>query len=362
MGQECRHAMSRICSLHLRRGMFKAILFLISLFLFVLAITLMKEGAHTWTPLIRGAIHVTNPVRSLGFGWCAAYILMSGSPVAAIALTLLDAGAISPLATFAMITGSRLGASFTVIFLGFVYVLRGRSRTASLSMGLLAFFTTATTYLAGFVIGVLLLAYTPLITLRIQRALVLKSIFNRLFEPMAATVSAAMPPWATFMFGLALIIVSFALFDRCIPEMAIKESQLGRVSRLVYAPSIMFVLGGAVTLVSMSVSVSLGILVPLSNRGFIRRENVIPYIMGANITTFVDTLVVSLLIDNPAGFVIVLAEMLSITIISLALLVTLYRCYPRWMLAAVSWSTASNRNLAVCMLSILIAPLLLLLA
>ena len=157
-------------------------------------------------------------------------------------------------------------------------------------------------------------------------------------------------------------MLSFSLFDKCLPTIAIKDSQVGKVSRLVYHPLVMFALGASITMISMSVTLSLSILVPLSNRGFVRRENVIPYIMGANITTFVDTLVVSLLIDNPAGFVIVLAEMLSITIISLALLVTLYRCYARWMLAAVSWSTASNRNLAVCMLSILIAPLLLLLA
>jgi len=60
----------------------------------------------------------------------------------------------------------------------------------------------------------------------------------------------------------------------------LKESQVGQVSRMVYKPMVMFALGAAITMVSMSVSVSLSILVPLSNRGIIRRENVIPYIMG----------------------------------------------------------------------------------
>ena len=61
--------------------------------------------------------------------------------------------------------------------------------------------------------------------------------------------------------------------------------------RLLYRPLVTFALGLAVTTLTMSVSVSLSVLVPLSARGYIRRENVIPYIMGANITTFVDTLV-----------------------------------------------------------------------
>jgi hypothetical protein len=56
---------------------------LISLFLFILAITLMKEGARELAPLVRDRFHVTNPANSLGFGWLFAYVVMSGSPVAA---------------------------------------------------------------------------------------------------------------------------------------------------------------------------------------------------------------------------------------------------------------------------------------
>ena len=85
----------------------------------------------------------------------------------------------------------------------------------------------------------------------------------------------------------------------------------------------MFLLGSAVTVVSMSVSVSPGLLVPLSARGYVRRENVIPYIMGANITTFVDTLVASVLMNKPESFTIVLVEMLSVSIVSLIVLMFL---------------------------------------
>ena len=91
----------------------------------------MKEGAKGLAPLVRNNFHVDNPANSLGFGWLFAYVVMSGSPVAASALTFFDAGALDKLGTFAMITGSRLGASFIVLFIGFIYVLRGHSRAAS---------------------------------------------------------------------------------------------------------------------------------------------------------------------------------------------------------------------------------------
>jgi Na+/phosphate symporter len=122
----------------------------------------------------------------------------------------------------------------------------------------------------------------------------------------------------------------------------------------------MFLLGAAITMISMSVSVSLSILVPWSQRGFVRRENVIPYILGANITTFVDPLLAAVLLNNPPAFTVVLAEMLSITIVSILILTFIYRRYERTMLAVVNRIAASNRNLALFMFTILFIPIILL--
>jgi Na+/phosphate symporter len=132
------------------------------------------------------------------------------------------------------------------------------------------------------------------------------------------------------------------------------------VSRLVYQPWVMFLLGAGITMISMSVSVSLSILVPLSQRGFVRRENVIPYIMGANITTFVDTLLAAVLLNNPAAFAVVLAEMTSIMIVSMIILTLFFRFYQEKMLDLVNGISGNNRNLAIFMVTILIVPVILL--
>jgi hypothetical protein len=277
---------------------------------------------------------------------------MSGSPVAAAALTFFEAGVIDKLGAFAMITGSRLGASFIVLFIGFVYVLRGRNRASGLSMGLLSLSVTGTTYLVGLIIGWGLLQSGRLDHLQLQSGALLNSVIDLVFDPIIAFLQPLLPRWSLFLIGLGIIMVSFNLFDRCLPQMAIKESQVGRISRLVYKPWVMFILGGLVTLISMSVSVSLSILVPLSNRGFVRRENVIPYIMGANITTFIDTLLAAVLLNNPDAFTVVLVEMLSITIVSILILLTVYHRYERGMLALVAWVTDSNRHLAIFMSAI----------
>jgi Na+/phosphate symporter len=123
---------------------------------------------------------------------------------------------------------------------------------------------------------------------------------------------------------------------------------------------IMFLLGAAVTLVSMSVSVSISILVPLSQRGFIRRENVIPYIMGANVSTFIDTLLAAVLLNNHAAVSVVLAEMLGVALSALVILLVAFRSYERGSLRFVGWVTRKNRNLALFMITIFVIPLILL--
>jgi solute carrier family 34 (sodium-dependent phosphate cotransporter) len=337
----------------------KIALFVASLFLFILAINLMKEGASGIAPLVRDLFSVTNVANSLGFGWLFAYVIMSGSPVAAAALTFFDAGVLNRLQAFSMITGSRLGASFIVLLIGFLYVLRGRNRTTSLGMGLLCLTVTATTYLPGLLLGAILLYVGVLDGLQLHSGALLISAIDLVIDPIANVVSTLLPEWAVFLVGLGIILVSFNLFDRCLPEMTIKESQVGRMSFLVYRPAVMFALGALVTVISMSVSLSLSILVPLSDRGFVRRENVIPYIMGANITTFVDTLLAAVLLNNPPAFTIVFVEMFSVTCISLVILITNYRFYQDTILRFVGWVTTSNRNLALFMITIFTVPIVL---
>jgi sodium-dependent phosphate cotransporter len=339
----------------------RVLLFTTSLFLFIFAISLMKDGARAVSPFVREELSVHNAFNSLGFGWLFAYLVMSGSPVAAAALAFFDAGAIDQFGAFTMVTGSRLGAGFIVLFLGFVYVLRGRDRATSLSMGLLSLSVTGITYLLGLFIGYGILHSRILEPLQLQSGAQLLSIVDRIYDPILNFILDLIPRWALFFLGFGIILLSFNLFDRCLPQMKIKESQVGRMSRLVYRPWVMFIMGSVVTLISMSVTVSLGILVPLSERGFVRRENVIPYIMGANITTFIDTLFAAILLNNPAAFTVVLVEMVSITLISIIILFFLYRRFERRMLDFVAWATGDQKNVLLFMFSILILPILLML-
>ena len=87
----------------------------------------------------------------------------------------------------------------------------------------------------------------------------------------------------------------------------------------------MFLLGCLVATLTLSVSVALTVLVPLAAKGYVKRDEALPYIMGANITTLADTLVVAMLQTTPVAAQIVLAEAIGVTIVSLSILAFAYQ-------------------------------------
>lgn len=334
---------------------------LAGLLVFVLALQLMKAGAKVLAPLLQETALLQDPVDSLGFGWLGAYLVLSGSPVAAAALSLFNGNALTSLQTFTMINGSRMGASFIVLFIGFLYMLRGHEPKHSLGMGLLSLLTTWTIYIPAMLVGMLLLTNGAFDHVRLPASAELASFMDAIFDPIVTWITGWAPGLLIFVVGVGVILIAFNLIDRALPELKLGGTEFELTPRLVYRPIVMFALGGAVTVVSMSVSVSLSLLVPLSARGYVRRENVIPYIMGANITTFVDTLVASVLMNRPQSFTIVLMEMLSVALVSLIVLAFLYRSYERSLLRLVGWITGRRRNLTVFMLVMVAVPIILLL-
>src|SRR5919109_4537835 len=113
----------------------------------------MKDGARSIAPRLQGTFPVDNMVSTMGLGWLGAYLVLSGSPVAAAALSLFAAGAITRAQTFTMLTGSRLGAAFIVLLVGFLYAMRSKNRRESVGMGVLALSMTAIVYIPGMFLG-----------------------------------------------------------------------------------------------------------------------------------------------------------------------------------------------------------------
>jgi solute carrier family 34 (sodium-dependent phosphate cotransporter) len=332
----------------------RVVLGLLGLGAFVTALGLMREGASSLIPALEGSIFTDNAWSTLGVGWLGACILLSGSPVAASSLALLDGGAIDRTQSFAMLTGSRLGASFVVLVVGVVYALRRNAgRRAPLSIGVYALTITAVAYLPGAAIGWWLLSQGHLDGINLAASPDVLSVTDALFGWLPDLLDDVVPGWALFPLGIAILLGAFSCFDRVLPTVG--SERFERSGRLTN-PWVLFGLGCLVALLTLSVSVALTLLVPLVANGYLKREDTIPYIAGANITTLADTLVAAIIIGNPDAVRVVLAEVIGVTAFTLVLLAVAYPLVRRGAIAWAQLVLARRSHLAAFVAVLLLVP------
>ncbi|MEA2453278.1 MAG: hypothetical protein QOG04_1988 [Actinomycetota bacterium] len=301
--------------------------FLLALFLFVGALQVMKTGAASLDILKSGGLLVKNAGSTLGLGWLGALLVLSGSPIAASALTLRAAGSITEVQGFTMLTGSRLGAAFVVLLVAVIYALRSKGdrtgdKVKPVSTAVLALTTTALIYIPGAIIGFFLLRWETFRTIDPSFPAQFTDLIDFVYGGLLNRIED-LPALVLFAGGLGILLLSFKLIDTVLPEMseeAIEHSRLGWLSK----KWPMFGLGLLVALVTLSVSVALTVLVPLNAKGFVKRENMLPYIMGANITTLGDTLLAAFLLGSASAVRIVLAGIIGTTIVCLVILAFFY--------------------------------------
>jgi len=328
--------------------------------LFVFALQVIKAGAGSLVPLLDG-LSVSGPLNGVGFGWLLAYAAMSGSPVAAIGATLLSGGVFSEAEAFAVIGGSRLGASFIVLAAGFAFYVRGRRNADGLSIGVIALLTTFTTQGPAILLGLVSLHYGWLDGARFTPPPAMLEWVDQLYGRPVDLIDRLLPGGLVFATGVGFLLLSFTVFDRALPRLEAGASPVERTLHRLNTRPWMFAMGCAVTAMTLSVSISLTLLVPLSLKGYIKREHVIPYVMGANITTFIDTLAGAVILGGDAAFTVVLTEMLSVAAVSAVLLTIAYGPYSRLILRTGHAATRSRKNLALFLGAIVAVPLVLLL-
>lgn len=331
---------------------------LLGLAAFVTALGLMKSGAASLIPSLKGSIFTDNAWSALGVGWLGACLVLSGSPVAASSLTLLDGGAIDRSQSFAMLTGSRLGASFVVLVVGVIYALRrDAGRKAPLSIGVYALSITAVAYLPGAAVGWWLLTHGHLDGLDLAASPGVVSVTDELFGWLPDLLRDVVPGWSLFPIGVVILLGAFACFDRVLPTVGSERFSSSRLTN----PWVMFGLGCLVAFLTLSVSVALTLLVPLVANGYLKREDTIPYIAGANITTLADTLVAAVILGNADAVRVVLAEVIGVSTVTVLLLAVAYPLVRKGSIRWAHFTLSSRAHLATFVAVLLVAPVLLIL-
>jgi hypothetical protein len=302
----------------------RVLLLFLAVWLFLLALAVMKGGARGLAPALGPAIDTA--WNGLGLGWLGALVVLSGSPVAASALALFAGGSLTADESYAMVVGSRLGASFVVLVIGALYAVRDRDSgpRAPISIGVLALAMTAVAYVPGSLLGLLLLQSGIWDGVMLTPPAFVFDATRALTKPAVDAIELVLPATDVlrsgmlFVLGVAILLSSFKTADAILPVMSGSDRE--ERARWYVGPWAMFGLGFLVALATLSVSVALGILVPVVAKGYVRREQILPYIAGANISTLADTLLAALLLENQVAPRIVLSLGLGVAAWTVAIL------------------------------------------
>lgn len=339
--------------------------------LFPIAIQVLQAGAGALAHPLRERLLGASPSSMLGVGWLASLLALSGSPVAAAALALFNRGALDELQCFTMIVGTRFGAIFVALALAALYAYRpgarrpgipavesmSRGGTSSLAIGLLACLTTMVVGWLSLALGLVLLPRQLfLVTLPVK----LLAGIDRLTDPIVRGLTAHAPGWLVFLLGLGAVLGAFKLIDLALP-VASRDDTPRQLREHLTSRAFMFLCGILVTLVTPSVTVSVGLLVPLHAKGHMRGARLVPYVLGANIAAFSDTLLAALMLGDPRATSIVLTEIVSIAAVSIAILTLGHDSLERTLVRASEAMVRDRRALFAFLAASLAQPLALLL-
>ena len=213
-----------------------------SLYMFTLALKLLSASARGVAQLLT-TLSIHSVPNLIGFGWLAAYGALSGSPVAALALSLLDGGAVTAQGALAMLAGSRMGASLVVLLVGFIAYVRGRGRPDGVYVGVVALLTTIVIYVPATPLALWLLSTGRLDGPAGSIPRGWADLPAAAVRPLVSAAAGHAPGVVLFALGVASLLGAFALFDRLLPSLAPPSPRFERRSQRVAAPRAMFLFG-----------------------------------------------------------------------------------------------------------------------
>ncbi|MDX1745981.1 MAG: sodium:phosphate symporter, partial [Halobacteriales archaeon] len=289
--------------------------------------------------------------------WTSSYVLMNGSIIAALGLSLYAADLLSDPQLFLIIAGSRLGAAGIVVLIGALEYVADRRYTLrrATSLGLLTFVVTHSVYLPATLLG-----YGLLTVAKLQPPPFPAFAFPRggvvvAFSAFAETLTRTLGAVPVLLLAVGLLVVSLHVFNTILDR--IETDRLRRVTRhALQRPWVGLLLGGLVTAATTSVAFSLGVVVPLYNRGFVSRRHIIPYILGANLGTLSDTVVVGMVLETETGAAIVLALLGTAGLVSL-LAVARFETYYDWIAVLHDAIVGDRRMFYAALVLLLVVPL-----
>lgn len=362
------------------------ILFIILiLFGFILALDFIKIGILNLAEEAKFSLtnYLTSPLKSLGIGWLASFVIFSGAPIAVLSGHFLTHGILEPNSVFYLILGSRIGLAAIIFFLGLIFFLKGKNYYHSAKLGLIAFLISISVAFLATILG------------KIVSFLQIDQFFGNLLfsdkmnlldrflsEGSLGEIAARfsidnLGPVFTVIIGLILIVVLIELLERVFYILEFKKHSFHKsrhkktILRFLKKPHYAFLTGLCITALTLSSIVSITLLIPfyshesmrerlkdLLKEGTIAQRILIPYIMGALLGSYIEIFIFTKISGNYLSSGVVFNAFFS-SLLALGFLALIFRLYSDLIVKISNWMLSHKSYLPELIILLFILPLLL---
>ncbi|MFW6199552.1 MAG: hypothetical protein ACOC8K_03170 [Gemmatimonadota bacterium] len=330
----------------------------LGILVFLTAIRLLGEVSGAVSEDLAAVLSALDdrPLSALGLGWLSTYLLTNGSVVAALGVTLTGESSGDPTLTFALVSGSRLGAAAFVVMVGVLDHLRRRkSLRSGVGLGMLAFVVSHALYVPATILSWTSLSFVVPPLARLTSQFDPAFLQPGLVDAIVAYLVDTLGPVFASAVGVGGLFLGVVLFDR-----ALRAVDLDRIRERISLRRrwASFLAGLILTGLASSIAFSIGVLVPLFNRNAVSRREIAPYVLGANVTTLVDTYVVSLVLGSWEAGGAILGLMLIALVLSLGIMMA-YGTFFRILDRVLDTISATRLSFVLFVVSLVVAPILL---
>ena len=276
------------------------------LYLFILAIQLIKKASGEIAPDAQQFIFANlSPLKAIAAGWFSTTVAQSSGAVSSVAISFVGNNIIDLPTAVYILVGASMGTTITALIISLITVT---SKRKDFRHGFeIALCYSIYSFILVFIVFFLEYFFAFFSRLSLYLALLFEGNFSYLKVPDVVDIVTGplVKPLSDsnffFVLLIAFLILIFALkhISRAIMEVLGGEVKAKYfINRHFDSPMKAYFLGVVLTAIVFSSSITISLLVPLAVSGLIGLRRSIPFILGADLGTFTDTFLVSLIVGE----------------------------------------------------------------
>ncbi len=293
---------------------------LVFLYLFVFAIEIIKDSALALAPSITSLLNNgLGPIKAVSAGWFATSVVQSSGAVDSVAATLVGSD-ILPLETGVyMLIGASLGTTITAVIISIITASKeqkdfrhgfeiGLSYTIYSAILVLLAFTLEYFFAAFSRISFAAASFLQPGNVALAVPDVVHSMTAPILTPLRVVVSSDI---AALLLGFITLIFALKFIGSSVIEVFGGEEKTREFINKHFDSRLKaYLIGVIITAIVFSSSITIGLLVPLATARVIRLRQAIPFILGADLGTFTDVLLASLVVGDVSALALAIASFL----------------------------------------------------